>query len=103
MHTASYIVYVYAVLVIIGGVIGYTRAQSRPSLIMGVVSGLLLLLAGWGLGHALSWGEPLSIVLIVALLVFFGGRYANSRAFMPSGLMAVLSLLALIGFFVTRR
>ena len=99
MQTVSILVYVYAVLVGVGGLIGYRKAKSLPSLIMGSLSFLLLLAAGYGLGAGKSWGEPLALVLALALLVFFSIRYAKSspRAFMPGGLMAILSLLAIFG------
>lgn len=105
MQTASYLVYVYAVLVGVGGVIGYRKANSLPSLVMGSVSCLLLAAAGYGLSLGKAWGEPLALVLAFALLVFFTLRYLKSspRAFMPGGLMAILSLLTLIAVPLAKR
>ncbi len=105
MQTASLIVCVYAVLVILGGIMGFVKASSRPSLIMGILGGLLLLAAGYGIGSHAVWGLPLGLILISFLLVFFALRYLRSspRAFMPGGLMSILSLLALIGLALTWR
>jgi len=97
MQTAPLIVYVYAVLVIIGGIIGFAKAGSCPSLIGGILGGLVLLMAGYGLSHVQAWGLPLALILIFALLVFFAVRYARTRTLMPAGLMVILSLLALVG------
>lgn len=100
MHPASLIVYIYAVLVSIGGVIGFVKAGSRPSLIAGILGGLALLAAGYGISLPGSvWGLPGALILIAMLLVFFTVRYLRGtpRAFMPGGLMAILSLLALAG------
>ncbi|MGI4788003.1 MAG: TMEM14 family protein [Janthinobacterium lividum] len=103
MQTASIIVYVYAVLVGIGGFIGYRKANSLPSLIMGTLSFLVLLGAGYGLGARKVWGEPLALGLALVLLVFFSIRYVKSspKAFMPGGLMAILSVLTLLGVALT--
>ena len=101
MHTTSIIVYIYAALVILGGLFGFLKAKSLPSLIMGGVGGLALIAAGVALGHGLTWGLPLALVLNVGLLVFFSLRYARTRAFMPGGLMAILSLLTLVGVLAT--
>ena len=102
MHPASLIVYIYAVLVIIGGVIGFVKAGSRPSLIFGGGFGLALLAAGWSIGRGRTEGLQLALILIFAPLVFFSIRFFRSspRAFMPGGLMAILSLLALVGVWV---
>ena len=97
MNTASLIVLIYAVLVVVGGVFGFVKAASRPSLIGGGAGGLALLIAAWGLGRHQSWGLPVALALTLALLVFFVLRFVRTRAFMPGGLMAVLSLLALVG------
>lgn len=105
MPLASLIVSIYAALVIIGGVIGFAKARSAPSLIAGILSGLALLAAGWALGHALFWGQPLAFLVIVLLLAVFSFRYFGKtpRVFMPGGLMAALSLLALIALILTRH
>lgn len=103
MNATSIIVCVYAVLVMVGGVIGFVKAGSRPSLIAGVLGGLVLLAAGYGISLPGGvWGLQLALVLIAMLLVFFTVRYLRSspRAFMPGGLMAILSLLALAGIWV---
>lgn len=102
MHPASVIVYVYAVLVGLGGFAGYAKAKSLPSLIGGEVGLVALVLAGYGLSRGQSWGLPLALVLILGLGVFFAARYARTRAVMPGGLMAILSLLALAGVLLTR-
>lgn len=101
MHTASILVYAYAALVIIGGIFGFLKAKSLPSLIMGGIGGLALIAAGAALGHGLTWGLPLAVVLSTFLFVFFSVRYFRTRALMPGGLMAVLSLLALGGILLT--
>jgi len=41
-------------------------------------------------------GLPVALALTLALLVFFVLRFVRTRAFMPGGLMAILSLFALI-------
>ena len=97
MNTASLIILFYAVLVIAGGVFGFLKAGSRPSLLGGLGGGLALLAAAWGLGHYQSWGLPAALALTLALMVFFAARYIRTRAVMPGGLMAILSLFALIG------
>ena len=101
MNSTALIVYGYAVFVIFGGIFGFVKAGSRPSLIAGVLGGLLLLVSGYGIGQGQSWGLPLALVLITGLLVFFVVRYVRTRALMPGGLMAVLSLLALGGVWLT--
>jgi len=101
MHTASTIVYIYAALVILGGLFGFLKAKSLPSLIMGGIGGLALIAAGYALGHGLAWGLPLALILSAGLLVFFSLRYYRTRALMPGGLMAILSLLTLVGVLAT--
>ena len=105
MQTAAYIVTVYAVLVGCGGFAGYRAAKSLPSLVMGSLSFLVLLIAAHGMRTSQAWGLALALALTLFLLVFFSLRYAKSspRAFMPGGLMAILSLLTLAGILVTKK
>jgi uncharacterized membrane protein (UPF0136 family) len=92
---------IYAVLLAVGGVIGYVKAGSRPSLIAGSISALAALLAlGLSVGNN-RLGVPLGLILSIALFVLFGYRYAvKTRKFMPSGLLAVASLVVLAVMFL---
>jgi len=92
---------IYAVLLAVGGVIGYFKAGSRPSLIAGSISAIAAALA---LGLSIRsnrWGVPLGLILSISLFVLFGYRYAaKTRKFMPSGLLAVASLVVLAVMFL---
>lgn len=82
---------VYAVLLGMGGAIGYLKAGSRPSLIAGSLSAVVSLIA-LGLSYRGPEGFWLGLALGVAMLVVFGMRFAKTRKFMPSGLLIVASL-----------
>jgi uncharacterized membrane protein (UPF0136 family) len=92
---------IYAVLLAVGGVIGYLKAGSKPSLIAGLISAAAALAA---LGLSITsgpWGVALGLLLAIVLFLFFGYRYAaRTRKFMPSGLLAVLSLVVLAVMFL---
>lgn len=87
---------IYALLLGIGGLMGYLKAGSRPSLIAGSISALAALVA-LGLSAAdHQLGVPLGLLLSITLFVLFGYRYAaKTRKFMPSGLLAIASLIVL--------
>jgi len=94
--TAQAILVGYAILLMIGGFIGYRKAGSRPSLIAGSVSGLIALLAA-GLMLQDVRAIWLGVVLSAMMLVVFGIRFAKTRKFMPSGLLGVVSVAVLGG------
>lgn len=91
---APWVLLLYAVLVITGGILGYTKAQSQPSLISGLVSGVALLLAWFITWQNYEAGIALAFWLAIALLVVFAVRFFKTRRFMPAGLMALLSMVA---------
>ena len=97
MQLPALIVGVYAVLDIVGGVLGYVSKKSVPSLVAGTVTGVILLAAAWGVSQKQSWGLPVAIVVIGLLLAFFGYRFKSTKNFMPTGLMTILSLATLLG------
>ena len=87
---------VYALLLAVGGLIGYLKAGSRASLIAGTTSAVAALVALLLLVKNSALGVPLGIILSIALLVLFAYRYAvKTRKFMPSGLLAIVSLAVL--------
>ncbi len=96
---AQIVLVIYAVLLIVGGLIGYRKAGSRPSLIAGSISGLVALVAA-GLMISDARAIWLGIALAVAMLVVFSIRFSKTRKFMPSGMLGIVSLVVLVGLFL---
>jgi uncharacterized membrane protein (UPF0136 family) len=90
-NTSVIILWVYIVLLLAGGLMGFIKAQSKISLITSSIFALLLALC------ATSVIRPFYIadILVGLLLVVFGMRFAKGRKFMPSGLMLGLSAAVL--------
>ncbi|XP_037549733.1 transmembrane protein 14C isoform X2 [Nematolebias whitei] len=82
----------YATLIASGGVVGYVKAGSVPSLAAGLLFGGL---AGFG-AYQIS-NDPKNVWVSLgtsgALAGLMGKRFYASRKFMPAGLMAAASLL----------
>ncbi|HHP7243792.1 MAG TPA: TMEM14 family protein [Elainellaceae cyanobacterium] len=86
----------YGALALVGGIIGYTKAKSLPSLISGVISGALLILGGTIASLGASWGIVLSMVVTTILVIVFVVRLTKTRKFMPAGLMVIVGVAAFI-------
>ncbi|KAM4706385.1 transmembrane protein 14C [Rhinophrynus dorsalis] len=90
----DWIGYGYAALVASGGIIGYVKAGSVPSLSAGLFFGSLA-----GLGAYQMSSNPKSVLLSLiasgTLAGVMGFRFYNSGKFMPAGLIAGASLLML--------
>jgi uncharacterized membrane protein (UPF0136 family) len=93
-HFANTVLWVYIVLLLVGGLIGFFKAKSRVSLISSSVFAAVLVLTQTGIFKP-SVSLILVNVLLAALLVVFAIRLARTKKFMPSGLMLVLTILAL--------
>ena len=91
----STILWIYIVLLLVGGLIGFLKAGSKVSLIAAAVSAALLVIAS--IPRLLQPGirEVLVQTILAALLVIFAVRLTKTKKFMPSGLMLVLTLATL--------
>ena len=89
-----YVVALYGILILMGGIIGHIKAGSQASLYMGVISGLLLVLASGGMFSKKFFRKAVYFALILTLLLdaFFSYRFLATMKFMPSGLLALVSL-----------
>jgi len=97
MHNfASTVLWIYIVLLLIGGLIGFFKARSKVSLISSSVFAALLALTVLPSVFQPPFARGLANVILVALLVVFAVRLAKTKKFMPSGLMLVLTMLALV-------
>ncbi len=88
------LLYIYGALLIFGGVMGYVKAKSLPSLIAGGVCGVIALL----LGYYYPWhfAPEAALLLSLFLLALMGRRYLRTRKAMPALLIVVLSLAVAI-------
>ena len=102
MQTTAIIVWIYGALVLAGGVMGWAKAKSKPSLIAGLVFGLSLICAGFGVWNGARPALVLSEVLAAMLLVVMGIRLVRTRKFMPAGLISAMSAVVLILLLVLR-
>ena len=93
MHSfANTVLWVYIVLLVIGGLIGFLKAKSQVSLIMSVAFAVALSLCAVGV----VFQPYVADFLLAALLVVFTLRLTKTRKFMPAGLMLVITLAALV-------
>lgn len=95
MVTAQIVILVFAVLMLVGGVMG-ARAGSKASLRAGSVSAAMLLVALWlSFGNAkLGYGAAAAIGAVLAIV--FGKRLAATGKMMPSGMLLGVSLIAAV-------
>ena len=90
-YSTDFFAFAYAILVTIGGVMGYARKGSLPSLVMGLASGLVLFYAAYQVSLS-PQNATLGFVVCSFLAVIMGYRFFQSGAFMPAGLVAGLSV-----------
>jgi uncharacterized membrane protein (UPF0136 family) len=93
LDIARLYLFVFGILTIGGGVLGFVKAKSRASLIAGSISGLLLLAAGYLVSTHGRLGFQIGLGVSLALAVRFIMTFRKSKKLMPAGLMAVLGLV----------
>jgi len=93
--TSATVLWVYIVLLVLGGLIGYLKAGSRVSLLTSCGAAALLVLSAlpglftWPVRRGLADG------VLAALLVVFAVRLVKSRKFLPAGGLLLATLAAL--------
>ena len=85
------VLWIYIVLLVVGGLAGFFKAGSKASLIASVAFASALTLCAIGI---IPQPRAADIILAV-LLVFFGTRLAQKKKFMPNGMMVLLTVAAL--------
>ena len=98
MTTSNVILWVYIVLLVVGGLVGLIKAGSKISLIMSVAFAVPLSLCALRV-IAIPW---LPNLLLGLLLAVFAMRLAKTGKFMPSGLMVCLTAAALLGLLLLK-
>jgi uncharacterized membrane protein (UPF0136 family) len=89
------VLWIYIILLLVGGWIGYLKAGSKISLQTSVVCAAVLLLAAIPGIFMPGFRRGLADLIMAALLVVFAVRLTKTRKFMPSGLMLAVTIIAL--------
>jgi len=96
MGAAKIYFIVFGVLTITGGVIGYVKAGSVPSIVAGAIAGILLLAAAFLLPDHQVAGLAIGLITSLLLAGQFIPKFIRTGKAMPAGMMSILSLIGII-------
>ncbi len=89
------VLWIYIILLLAGGLIGFLKAGSKISLMTSAVSAAVLIVT---MNHRVfqpAFASALADLVMAALLIVFAVRLAKTKKFMPSGLMLAITVAAL--------
>ena len=95
MQFTLLVLWIYIVLLLVGGLIGFFKAKSPVSLIMSAIFAAALVLCAVPGVFDVNFRKNLANILMAALLVVFSMRLAKTKKFMPAGLMLIVTIAAL--------
>jgi uncharacterized membrane protein (UPF0136 family) len=87
---------IFGVLTIAGGIIGYVKAGSVPSIIAGSITGILLLVAAFLLPEHRAVGLATALIISLLLAGQFVPKFLRTGRAMPAGLVSILSVVGII-------
>lgn len=87
---------IFGVLTIAGGVVGFVKAGSMPSLIAGSIAGILLLIAAWLIPERVVAGLSVGLIVSLLLAAQFIPKFLRTGHVMPAGLMSTLSAIGIV-------
>jgi uncharacterized membrane protein (UPF0136 family) len=92
-HFNTLLLWIYIVLLLAGGLMGFYKGKSRVSLVLSAVFAAALALCALQL---IVRPRHLADILLAVLLVVFAVRLTKTKKFMPGGLMLVITLAVLV-------
>ena len=86
------VLWIYIVLLLVGGLIGFFKGKSQVSLVTSAAFAAALVLCALGL----VFQHYVADVLLALLLVVFAVRLAKTKKFMPAGMMLIATVIVLV-------
>ncbi|MBS0604126.1 MAG: TMEM14 family protein [Verrucomicrobia bacterium] len=96
MKVTATIVFVYGLLIVLGGIMGFVKGGSHASLISGGSFGIALLISAYFISKGKIAAQYLALVLTFMLDGIFTYRFAKTLHFIPAGFLSLASLAVLI-------
>ncbi len=96
MNLPEAAVFIYGALVALGGLMGYRKARSIPSLVLGLLFGVALILSSLFAGAEGGVPADLPLWLVLGLTVLSLYRLNVTRRFMPAGLLVLLGAIVAV-------
>ena len=107
MKLVQKVLLVFALLLVIGGIVGYVKKDSAESLIAGSISGAAIFLSCWLYGSRPLVGFGLGLIVSLALLGRFGSEAVKKGLVMwPGGVViffSVVTIVVLVADFLKER
>lgn len=95
--TVDYIGYIFAFCIAVGGIIGYVKAGSVPSIIAGSIFGVILIYGAYR-ASVDPYDVYVSLGATVILGIVMAARYYTTEKFMPAGVIVILCLLMILKY-----
>lgn len=94
--SSATVVLIYGVLLIVGGIMGFVKAGSQISLILGALAGAAAILSAWGMYRKKKAGLYAALILAFVIDALFTYRMMASGKLMPAAPICILSLIVII-------
>jgi uncharacterized membrane protein (UPF0136 family) len=88
--------FVFGILTIAGGIMGYVKARSVISIVAGLITGLLLMAAAYILSERRELGLGIAFFTSLLLALQFIPRVLRTRRLVPGGIMSLLSVVGML-------
>lgn len=92
---ASYIAFIYGIIVIMLGYMGWRNVGSIPSFVMGGGFGLLTLIGSLFMIQGKKWADWATMAFVAILMIAFAIRFYMTHSFMPA-VMGLFSALLIV-------
>lgn len=96
MKITAIIVFIYGLLITLGGIMGFVKAGSNASLVSGISFGVPLLIAAHYISQGKIAAQYFALILTFILDGVFTYRFAKTLNFFPAGFLSLASLAVLI-------
>jgi uncharacterized membrane protein (UPF0136 family) len=93
MHLTAILFLVYGIVVAIGGIMGYVKTKSLPSLISGVVAALIEIIAAVLFQHHPRLSLLVSVGVTLVLTIVMLMRFQTTKKPMPALPVAAVSIV----------